>query len=118
MDFLLSFLVGGVICLIGQLMMDLTSFRVTPAHVLVSFVTAGALISGFGVYEKLVELAGTGATLPLTGFGHLLTQGAIEGFKQKGILGLLGGGIANTATGISAAIIAGYIIALIFKPKG
>jgi len=117
-EYLLSFLVGGIICLIGQLLMDLTSFRVTPAHVLVLFVVTGAFISGFGIYEKLIEIAGTGATLPLTGFGHLLAQGAISGFKQKGLLGLLGGGIKNAAVGISTAIVAGYLIALIFKPKG
>lgn len=118
MEYLLSFIVGGLICLVGQLIMDLTSFRITPAHVLVLFVTTGAFLSGFGGYEKLIEIAGTGATLPLTGFGHLLAQGAIEGFKQKGFLGLLGGGLKNVAAGISAAIVAGYLIALLFKPKG
>ncbi|GAV22330.1 stage V sporulation protein AE [Carboxydothermus pertinax] len=118
MEYLFSFLIGGLICLIGQLLMDLTSFRVTPAHVLVLFVSAGAFISGFGVYEKLISFAGTGATIPLTGFGHLLAQGAMEGFKQKGLLGLLGGGVQNAAAGIAAAIIAGYVIALLFKPKG
>lgn len=117
-DVLMAFLIGGTICLIGQLIMDLTPFSVTPSHILVGFVTGGAIISALGLYQPLIDLGGTGATIPLSGFGHSLAQGAIEGAKEKGLLGALGGGIEATAVGIGAAMIFGYLIAVIFTPQG
>ncbi|WP_027719376.1 stage V sporulation protein AE [Desulfovirgula thermocuniculi] len=118
MIFLKAFVVGGMFCVIAQLLMDLTSYRITPAHVLVGFVTAGAVLSGLGLYQPLVNWAGAGATVPLTGFGHLLAQGAINGVQQKGILGAFSGGLAAAAAGLSAAVVFGYLAALAFKPKG
>lgn len=118
MIFLKAFLVGGIFCVIAQLLMDLTSYRITPAHVLVGFVTAGAVLSALGLYQPLVNWAGAGATVPLTGFGHLLAQGTINGVQQKGILGAFSGGVAAAAAGLSAAVVFGYLAALAFKPKG
>ncbi len=118
MDLFLAFVIGGFICVIGQLLMDLTSYKFTPAHVLVTFVTAGAIISALGLYQPLVDLAGAGATVPLTGFGHLLAQGAINGVAQKGILGAFSGGVSAAAAGITAAVVFGYLAALTFKPRG
>lgn len=118
MDLLLAFVVGGAICVIGQLLMDLTSYKFTPAHVLVTFVVAGAVISALGLYQPLVDLAGAGATVPLTGFGHLLAQGAINGAAQKGIMGAFSGGVTAAAAGITAAVVFGYLAALTFKPRG
>lgn len=118
MEYFWAFIVGGAICVIGQLMMDLTSYRVTPAHVLVTFVVAGALISALGLYQPLVNLAGAGATVPLSGFGHLLTQGAIKGVNEDGFLGAFSGGVAAAAAGITAAVVFGYLAALAFKPRG
>lgn len=118
MDYLKAFLVGGGICVIGQLLMDLTSYRITPAHILVGFVTGGAVLSGIGVYKPLVDFAGAGATVPLPGFGHLLAQGAINGVKEKGLLGAFAGGIEAAAVGIAAAVIFSYLVAVVFTPKG
>lgn len=114
-DLLICFAVGGALCTVGQLLISLT--RLTPARVLVIFVTAGAILTGIGVYEPLVKLAGAGATVPLTGFGYTLAKGAIEGAGEKGLLGALTGGIKATAAGITAAIVFGYVIALLFRPK-
>ena len=114
-DLLICFAVGGALCTVGKLIISLT--RLTPARVLVIFVTAGAILTGIGVYEPLVKLAGAGATVPLTGFGYTLAQGAIEGAGEKGLLGALTGGIKATAAGITAAIVFGYVIALLFRPK-
>lgn len=104
--------------MIGQLLMDLTNYKVTPAHILVGFVMAGAIISAFGLYQPLVDLAGAGATVPLSGFGHLMAQGAINGVKQKGLLGAFEGGISAAAVGIMAAVVFGYLAALSFRPRG
>lgn len=114
-DLLICFAVGGALCTVGQLLISLT--RLTPARVLVIFVTAGAILTGIGVYEPLVKLAGAGATVPLTGFGYTLAKGAIEGAGEMGLLGALTGGIKATAAGITAAIVFGYVIALLFRPK-
>ncbi|SHF29130.1 stage V sporulation protein AE [Desulforamulus putei DSM 12395] len=113
-----AFLVGGSICLIGQLLMDLTNYKVTPGHILVGFVTAGVIISALGFYQPLVDYAGAGATVPLTGFGHLLAQGAIEEARRTGILGVFKGALSAAAGGITAAVVFGYLAALVFKPKG
>lgn len=118
MEFFWSFVIGGAICVIGQLLMDLTSYKFSPAHVLVTFVTAGAVISALGLYQPLVNLAGAGATVPLSGFGHLLAQGAINGVKQNGILGAFSGGVAAAAAGIAASVVFGYLAALVFRPRG
>ncbi len=118
MDFLKAFIIGGGICLIVQIVMDMTSYRVTPGHVLVGLVTIGVILSGLGLYESLVQFGGAGATVPLTGFGHTLAQGAIAGVEKKGLLGAFSGGIEAAATGLTAAIVFGYLVAVIFNPKG
>lgn len=114
MDFLKAFMVGGAICAVGQILMDYT--KLTPARILVSFVVAGVLLGAVGVYEPLVEFAGAGATVPLTGFGYLLAEGVKESVSQNGLLGVLSGGLSATAAGIGGSMIFGFVIALIFKP--
>lgn len=109
------FIVGGLICVVGQILIDKT--KLTSARILVLFVTLGAVLTGLGVYQPIVELAGAGATVPLTGFGYSLAKGAIEGVRESGLLGALTGGIKATAGGIGAAILFGFISALIAKPK-
>lgn len=117
-NLLMAFLVGGSICLVGQLIMDLTPYNITPAHILVGFVVGGAVVSSFGWYQPLIDLGGAGATIPLSGFGHSLAQGAIDGVKNNGLLGAMSGGIEATAIGVAAAIFFGYLIAVIFTPQG
>ncbi len=114
MEYICSFLVGGAICVAGQLMMDAT--KLTAPRVLVILVSAGALLQAFQLYQPLVDLAGTGARVPLPGFGYNLARGAIEG-AENGFLGAVTGGIEAAAGGISVAIGWGYIIALIFNPR-
>lgn len=109
------FIVGGSICVIGQILIDKT--KLTSARILVTFVTVGAILGGLGIYQYIVDFAGAGATVPLTGFGYNLAKGAIEGVKQYGILGAFTGGVKNAAGGIAAAIFFGYIASLISKPK-
>jgi stage V sporulation protein AE len=115
---LAAFLLGGAICLLGQMVMDLTPPFVTPGHVMVGYVTLGAVISALGWYQPLIDLGGAGATIPLSGFGHSLAQGAIEGARQSGVLGAMGGGAQATSVGIVAAVVFGYIAAVLFNPKG
>ena len=115
MMFLKAFIVGGLICVAGQLLIDLT--KLTPARILVSFVCLGVLLGAFGVYDKLVDFAGAGATVPLLGFGYALARGAIEGVKKTGILGAFTGGVTAAAGGIAAAVFFGYLAAVLFKPK-
>lgn len=115
MSLLKSFVVGGVICIIGQILIDKT--KLTPARILVIFVTSGAVLGGLGIYKHLVDFAGAGATVPLTGFGYNLAKGAIEGVKETGLVGAFTGGVKAAAGGIAAAIFFGYIAALISKPK-
>ncbi len=110
-----AFVVGGLICVIGQILIDKT--KLTPARILVTFVTTGAILGGLGIYEKLIDFAGCGATVPLTGFGNLLSKGAIDGVKESGILGAIMGGAKSASAGISAAIFFGYIASLVSKPK-
>ena len=109
------FVVGGSICVIGQILIDKT--KLTSARILVMFVTIGAILGGLGIYQYIVDFAGAGATVPLTGFGYNLAKGAIEGVKQYGFLGAFTGGVKNAAGGIAAAIFFGYIASLISKPK-
>ena len=115
MEYLNAFIVGGIICVIGQIIMDTT--KLTPARILVIFVTVGAILGAFGIYDKLVEIGGAGATVPLPGFGNSLAKGAIKAVEEKGLIGAFTGGITGTAAGITAAIFFGYIMALIFNPK-
>ena len=92
LSFVIAFVVGGLICVIGQLWMDLTRSSITPAHILVGFVIGGAILSALGLYQPLVDFAGAGATIPLSGFGHSLAQGAIEGVRERGLMGAIAGG--------------------------
>ena len=115
MQYLWAFLVGGAICVIGQLLLSFT--RLTSARILVLFVVTGVVLGGIGVYQPLVDFAGAGASVPLLGFGNALAKGAIEGAKEHGILGAFSGGISATAAGVSAAILFGWLAALLFRPK-
>ena len=109
------FVTGGLICVIGQILIDKT--KLTPARILVIFVTTGTILGGLGIYKYLVDFAGAGATVPLTGFGYNLAKGAIKGVQEYGLIGAFTGGVAASAGGISAAIFFGYIASLISKPK-
>ena len=115
MDYIKAFLVGGALCLIGQILIDKT--KLSPARILVGYVVAGVILGGLGWYEPLVKFAGAGATVPLTGFGYTLAKGVREAVAKDGFLGIFGGGLKATACGITAAIIAGLLASLIFKPK-
>ena len=115
MSLLKCFVVGGIICIIGQILIDKT--KLTPAKILVIFVTTGAVLGGLGIYQYLVDFAGAGATVPLTGFGYNLAKGAIKGVKTSGLIGAFTGGVTASAGGIAAAIFFGYIASLISKPK-
>jgi len=111
-----AFLVGGLICVVGQLLLDLT--KMTPAHVMSTLVVAGAVLDGLGLYEPLIEFAGAGATVPITSFGNALVHGALAEAEQHGLIGIITGIFEVTSAGISAAIIFGFFAALLFKPKG
>ena len=115
MDYFRAFWVGGMICLIGQLLLDRT--KLTPGRILVCFVTAGVILSAIGIYEPVAEYAGAGASVPLTGFGHLLAQGVRQSVAEDGLLGAFTGGVKAAAAGITAAIFFGYLAALASKPK-
>lgn len=109
------FVVGGIICSIGQILIDKT--KLTSARILVLFVTAGAILTGLGIYQSVVDLGGAGATVPLTGFGYSLAKGTMKAVDEQGLIGIFTGGIKATAAGISAAILFGFIAALLSKPK-
>ncbi len=113
-DCLKAFFVGGIICIIGQLFINYT--KLTPARILVTFVVSGVILGGLGVYKPLVEFAGAGATVPLTGFGYLLAEGVKISVEEKGIVGVLTGGLTASAAGLTVSIVLGVIISLIFKP--
>ena len=110
-----AFLLGGTICVIGQILIDKT--KLTPARILVAYVTTGAILGGLGLYKHLINWGGCGATVPLTGFGNLLSKGAIDEVKTSGLLGAFTGGIKAASAGIAAAIFFGYIASLVSKPK-
>jgi len=110
-----AFLVGGIICSIGQVLIDKT--KLTPARILVLFVTSGAILTALGIYQKIVDIGGAGATIPLTGFGYNLAKGAFQDVDKNGILGAFTGGIKAAAAGITAAIFFGYIASVVFTPK-
>ncbi|MFD2214172.1 stage V sporulation protein AE [Metabacillus endolithicus] len=116
MEYVWAFVVGGAICVVGQLLLDFV--KLTPAHVMSTFVVTGAILDGFGVYDKFIEFAGAGATVPITSFGHSLLHGAMEQAKEHGFIGIGIGIFELTSAGISAAILFAFIMALIFKPKG
>ena len=115
MDYVKAFLVGGLFCLIGQILIDKT--KLTPARILVGYVVLGVLLSAIGLYEPLAEFAGAGASVPLTGFGHSIAKGVREAIDEQGFLGVFIGGLKATAGGITAAMVAGLIVSLLFKPK-
>ena len=115
MDYVKAFLIGGALCLIGQILIDKT--KLTPARILVSYVVAGVVLGGVGVYRYLVDFAGAGATVPLTGFGYNLAKGVKEAVEKDGFLGIFTGGLKASAGGITAAILAGLLCSLIFKAK-
>ncbi len=115
LQLLRAFVVGGLLCVIGQILIDKT--KLTPARILVSFVVVGTFLSAMGLYQPLVDFAGAGASVPLTGFGHLLAKGVKESVEQDGLLGVLKGGLTAASAGIAASIICGVLVAVIFKPK-
>ena len=115
MDFVKAFIVGGFLCVIGQILIDKT--KLTPARILVCYVVAGVILGGTGLYDKIADFAGAGATVPLTGFGYTLAKGVKDAVNQDGFIGILTGGLKATAGGITAAIAAGLAVSLIFKPK-
>ena len=115
MDYLKAFVVGGLICMLGQILIDKT--KLTPARILVCYVVLGVILGGTGVYEKLVDFAGAGATVPLTGFGYNLARGVKQAVQEDGWLGVLTGGLKAAAGGISAAVFFGFLAALLCKPK-
>lgn len=114
--FLTAFIVGGIICVIGQLLIDLTAL--TQAHVMTLLVVSGAVLDGLGLYEPLIKFAGAGATVPITSFGNALVHGTVKEVHENGMIGLLSGMFSITSAGITAAIVFGCLTALIFKPKG
>ena len=110
-----AFVVGGLICLVGQILIDKT--KLTPARILVLFVTLGVVLTAVGLYGPLVDFAGAGATVPLTGFGYTMAKGVVTAIQEQGILGILTGGVTAAAAGIAAAVFFGYLAALIAKPS-
>ena len=114
MDYICAFITGGVLCVIAQLLIDYT--KLTPARILVAYVTSGVILTAVGVYDKIVEVGGAGATVPLTGFGYSLATGVKTAIDEVGAFGILSGGVSAAAAGIAAVIVFGYIFALIFKP--
>jgi len=115
MDYIKAFLVGGFLCMIGQILIDKT--KLTPARILVSYVAIGVILGGTGIYQYIVDFAGAGATVPLTGFGYSIAKGVKEAVQEDGLIGALTGGLKATAGGITAAILAGLIAAFLFKAK-
>lgn len=116
MTFVWAFIVGGLICVIGQLLMDV--FKLTPAHTMSTLVVSGAILDGFGLYEPLIDFAGAGVTVPITSFGNSLVHGALAEAERNGLIGIITGIFEVTSAGVSAAIIFSFLAALIFKPKG
>ena len=115
MNILKAFLVGGLICVVGQLLIDFT--RLTPAKILVSFVVLGVILGGIGVYERLVEFGGAGATVPLVGFGYHLAKGTREAVEKEGLLGILSGPLSSSSVGIMAAVLSGLICSVFTRSK-
>ena len=115
MEYLSAFIVGGLICVIAQILMDTT--KLTPARILVIYVILGAILGSFGIYDKLIEIGGAGATIPLPSFGNSLAKAVIKSVDENGLLGIFVGGISGAAGGITAVIFFGYLMAILFNPK-
>ncbi len=115
MDILKAFIVGGLFCVIGQILIDKT--KLTPARILTGYVVAGVILSAIGVYDYIAEFGGAGASVPLTGFGAVLAKGVERAIREDGLIGVLTGGLSSAAAGISAAVFLGVIAAILFKPK-
>lgn len=115
MEYLKAFVVGGLFCVIGQLLLDFT--KLTPARILVGYVVAGVILSAVGLYKPLIDFAGAGATVPLTGFGHLLANGVKQAIGSDGMIGIMTGGLTASAGGIAASVFFGYVVSLIARPK-
>ena len=115
MDYLKAFLLGGLFCAVGQILVDKT--KLTPARILSAYVVIGVIISAFGLYEPLTEWGGSGATVPIIGFGHCLARGVREAVTEHGLLGALTGGLTASAGGVAAAVFFGWLVAVIFKPR-
>jgi len=115
MQYVNAFIVGGIICVIGQIIINKT--KLTPAHVLVLFVTLGAALTAIGIYEPIVKFGGAGATVPISGFGYALAKGAMKAVTEDGILGAFTGGVSATSGGIAAAVVFGYLMSVLFNPK-
>lgn len=115
MQYIWTFLIGGALCAVAQLLID--KCKLTPARILVLYVSAGTFLTLFGWYEPLVKLGGAGATIPLTGFGYTLARGVQKAVTEKGVLGILTGGLTGAAAGITAAVVFGYLAALLFRPR-
>ena len=115
MIFLKAFLIGGLICVIGQLLIDFT--KLTPAKILVIFVCVGVLLGGLGIYDRLVDFAGAGATIPLTGFGNSLANGVKDAIREDGFVGVITGGLSACAGGVTVATLSGLIVSLVARPK-
>ena len=115
MDYLWCFLCGGLLCAVGQVLIDLT--KLTPARILTGYVVAGVILQAVGLYQPLVDWAGAGATVPLTGFGYSLARGVAKAVEQQGLLGVITGGLTATAGGIAAAVVFGLLMAILCKPK-
>ena len=114
-NIMVAFIVGGLLCVVGQIFIDYTNFK--PARILVTYVVAGVVLTAIGLYEPLVNLAGAGATVPLTGFGYSLAKGVEKAVDQYGLMGALSGGLTATSAGITAAVVLGVVAALIVKPR-
>ena len=115
MEYLKAFVTGGILCLMGQILIDKT--KLTPARILVSYVVVGVLLGGTGIYQKIVDFGGAGATVPLTGFGYNLAKGVTRAVNEQGFLAIFTGGLKSCAGGITAAILAGLVASLLFRPK-
>jgi len=115
MEYMRAFVVGGLICAVGQLLIDYT--KLTPARILVTFVVAGVFLGALGVYQPLIDYAGGGATVPLLGFGNTIAVGTLEAVREKGLMGALTGGLTASAGGVAASIFFGFLAAVVFKPK-
>ncbi|MDD2447882.1 MAG: stage V sporulation protein AE [Tissierellia bacterium] len=115
MEYIKAFIVGGLICIIGQIILDNTKF--TPAHLLLTFLLSGVVLGALGLYQPLVDFAGAGASIPISGFGNSLAKGAIKGANEKALIGAFTGGIEATGAGVAAIILFGYTMAVIFNPK-
>ena len=115
MEYVKAFMIGGILCLIGQILIDKT--KLTPARILVSYVVLGVFLGAIGIYEPLVSFAGAGATVPLTGFGYILAKGVKDAIAEDDFLGIITGGLKSAAGGITVAIVSGLVVSLIFKPR-